>query len=516
MLKEQQSSDDIVQFPQRVTDRTTIDINELSRKMQQIQRDLRSKWFKEAIEKSAKEHLLAHTYPSFSTSESESAKNEAIFIEMASQLRSLGDAEEINDGSGGVYLISDETGAPRFVFKPFDESPGTPGNKKGQTPESLQVFAHRSLDPKRLAFPIDQGMPREYSLPVLLPGLKPRRALATLRLSSESDVSQSGLLMEYVPHLFNLDAVKDELLAGVYEVQLQENERKLSELKPDAELIVNIQKLMNERNGIEAKKKDLKIKTNKSKAQLELLARYKDRLYDGKLSTLPLWDDVVPDSLHNLVHYSLFIPDFDRNAQNILVQETSGKYELVLIDGDQIFPDSWQIANSPAWQGCKACDFVLKDTPLLLKSIPQFDARAVLDGLKRRGVHFQETAKQILDPNTEKMVTFGGDVFSILNAFHSVAKIGLINGNTANEVADILFEYRVPGKHPVKDLFFKAKKIQGKHVSDAWTKLKEDGLYKQCFESITYENKDDAIFWENFYALVLEEFIKNKTRRKSQ
>ena len=351
------------------------------------------------------------------------------------------DAVAITGGSGGVYIIN-YLGKPVFVFKPIDEAPGMPGNLKHQTGDDLKVFRNRCLDSNRIAFRIDQGIFREYGVGIL--GYYPRRAMTTLKLSSAREEFKTGLLMEYVPHVASLydlaelariercrDLIKEYEMKLIGEIT--DDERK----KIEAGLAKTKTRLADFPDGLLTKVKDPALEE-----ALVLCKGWGD--LQAPLWTMPIFQKISKSSILELISYSFHVPDFDRNADNIfLVETTSSKltrekrYKLVMFDADQTHGDTWQRVNSPMWLGCTGGDIILKENEKLREDIISFNATHQLEILKTMGIKFQEKAEEIL--YLEENCTVGGDLYAILNFFHVVSKIGLANGNTANEVGQILF-----------------------------------------------------------------------------
>jgi len=523
--------DDMIELPRK--------IHTLRKEEKQIREKVRIDFLSDTIKKEAETCLRMNIFPKKPKEPKDYNFYEAVLAEMARQALCLtnqdgkyNDAELINDGSGGVYLIYNkppdtEGRAPLFVFKPMDEAPGMPGNPRGHTKESLRVVGNRSLieKPVRLGFPVNQGIFREYALSIL--GFSPIRSLATLKTAQSKEL-KSGLLIQFVHHIYTLRELADAVKAENYDKLIKQYQLDIEALKDDKRDEEERTKELNRLNfaleGAKAARGHFSVKEKKSEAQIKAIQLCEGwgKVGDSQssLSTMPIWNFITQSSLRESVSYSNHLPDFDQNAENTFLIEspssTKGErsYELVRIDADQTFPDTWQELYPPAWLGSSVCDFVLSEDMELLKSIKEFNAHRLLSIFKYVGIKFQEKEEVIFDIERNEPLVVGGDLFNILNAFHVVAKMGLINGNTANQVGNVLFGVHGWGKScsRLHGIFLKAKKAEedGDYSSmekEEYINIVGLGLYLQCL------NTEKLSFWAIFEALVLQEL--NREKKKS-
>lgn len=205
--------------------------------------------------------------------------------------------EEISNGSGEIYKIfwqeEDSQPKPIFVFKPQRGAPGMPQNKKDNGPAQLKVCGNRSLQPARMAFPVDEGVLREYAVGLL--GFAPMRFLTALPLPDDDfKILQPGLVMEYVPHLFSITDLLVETKRQLYKSEIKALEEQQKSLKQkdssgepsnleECRKLENSLSMATNRLATLAKEKKL------SQAQKELVEACSIPETDVKLSGLPIW-----------------------------------------------------------------------------------------------------------------------------------------------------------------------------------------------------------------------------------
>lgn len=442
--------------------------------------------------------------------------------------------EEIRGGSGEIYKVyhkeSANTQTPKFIFKPLRGAPGMPKNPKDNGPLQLKVRGNRSLLPARLAFPVNEGLFREYAVGIL--GYEPMRFLTSLPLPGDQfSTLHPGLVMEYVDHLFSVSDLLSEVKRLHYRDRVQELEKKIDALKGEGgeTSSTSQEELRNLESNLKFAKGELEpleTKEPRSSSQEELAEKCRSDERFFKLSQSRIWEVASKKSLYNLVRYSLQVPDMDRNGENILIAEKKVRvndvskkvYTFAIVDADQTFPDSWEglaSINKPAWLGSPACDFSLSK---IKKSIVAFNASQMLEMFKKNGIYFQERQRTYIDFEGEgKELRLGGDLFAILHAFHTVAKVGLINGNTANQVGTILFDNmeRAEGVTLLHSLFQTSKKDFKENSSKSHPNLQTDEykafidnpLYRECLGEISLPEGQQKKQWKLFEALVLQTLI---------
>jgi len=393
-------------------------------------------------------HLFAGTFPQFPVKKEEkkdkvlSSHNEVVFIEMAKIALRQNGSTPIGGSSGGVYLINYQD-KPLFVFKSLEEAPGQPGNKNTQKDTDLRVVGGRSLDPYRIGFPPSECILREFAVAQFMKD--PRKTIATLNINGSL---MSGALMAYQPHVYSIDAVRRVLETEEKQAEIKGYDAQIQIIRgdltiPNADLVLQSQALLKSKGWMEKNLEGCFAPAPETEAQKRLVDA--SRPASGVLvkpSSLKIWDQIDQASIDSLVYNTFAIPDFDRNAGNILVVEhktTKDKpFGLFFIDADQAFPDTWQTMNLPAWSDASRFDFILKDNSDLAEKIMNLSAEKIISTLDRTGIRFQSEVEEVIDPSDGSGCIVGGDLMNIVKCFHLVAKIGLVNGNTANTTAQAL------------------------------------------------------------------------------
>lgn len=425
---------------------------------------------------------------------------EETMIAMARLLLLNNPPKRITGGSGGIYQISND-GKPVFVFKPTDEIMGAPGcpNKN----EDLMMEEDRIIDDDRVAFPLSEDSLREYALGILFPE-GPRKVLACLKLSGAQDEKslgasehfntkdyKTGVLIEYIDHLFTIDDLQNYVQAGYRKRELNDAEESGDENK---ELSSEQQKVVDECvSSIEP-------------GQIGPITK----------AQLLVWDRITSQSLDRMLLELLSVPNFDPNGKNLLLKNSNrpNEYELVGIDAGQVLPDTWQSINMPPWINAKRFDSPLNQSGYLCERIQLLNAVRMLETLRKEGVVFQENPQDVNHP-VRGAIKVGGDLYNILNAFHTVAKVGCVNGNTINEIFHVLYE-----QDKLHHLFTKAchlanpeqKKEKQKMFSNKqYQNFIMEKEYKLFFNPDCYQEKTKQ-FWNLFEAVILEQLNKSKSK----
>lgn len=466
-------------------------------------------------------------------------ENQSVAIEMIRLLvheeQAKENLQEIEGGSGEIYAIScknsDGARVPIFIFKPLRGAPGMPGNKKDNGPVQLKVCGNRSLKPERIAFPIDEGALREYAVGLL--GFEPMRLLTSLKLPEDGfQSSHPGLVMEFVPHLFSITDLQLQVKRMHHQKRIQEIREELETLKGDTaqDSSAKQRELQNKLDYSEKEFNSIEEKSLTS-AQQRLAATCLEQLKELGLRSSPIWSTVYPPSLYELVFYSFQVPDMDRNSDNILIsQKKRGKktvYTFSIIDADQTFPDSWMAfksINPPAWLNSEACNFSLGK---LKEDIMRLNAVEMLTKFKENGIYFQESEQTYFtsDGDSEQKYSLGGDLFDILHAFHTVAKVGLISDCTANQIGAILFDNMETGGafNLLHSLFLQSKRLFKENSSkshplletDDYAELNNHPLYSECLDNVTLPENQKRVQWKLFEALVLQT-LKTKLKKTAK
>lgn len=480
--------------------RQELEIN--AKALQELLAESVSRW-----KNAAKQHLEDGTFPQHQINNFVDAEETA--IEMARLLLSKNPAQRISEGSGGVYLIGEKDKTPLFVFKPLDESFGAE-NCPNKDPK-LVIVNDRLLQEDRFGFPLSEDSFREYALSVIFPKSM-LRVLANLRLSDEKK-AQPGILTEYKGNLFTIQKLTDH-------VQLQVLKRKL-QAQPAG---LDVQRL---ESGIKELEQSLDSFADLSKEQKEeiewhadaFLAKHPEANIVAK-PQLSLWNLSTSQSVNQMLLELLTVPNFDPNAGNFLLKRVSNSsnYEIVLIDWGQAFSDTMSKSiNSPPFLGAERFDEPINLSKSFTEQIKYLNAYTILDLLKKKGIFFQELAHKIIHPDTGEEIEVGGDLLNNIKAFHKVAKIGCMNGNSFNEVFSLLYHQ---GK--IHHLFSKAKQVfagneqeQRKilaHPDFQDLMLEED--YKDFFPENFYAPETKKL-WKIFEGMVLESLNKTKSHKRN-
>lgn len=335
---------------------------------------------------------------------------ELILEKMAQICVQRGKITAIKEGTGGVYLLEFDEKL-QFVFKPVNEAPGMPGNKKGH------AKVNQTEDGNFCGFPAGQGPFRSYASSVFeIDG--PKRTLVALSTEA-GQPPQLGLLIQYIPNLCSLEDVSNIVKHFL-------EQREFSSPGKDVDMDKKVEKF-----------------PELIKLSLEGLP---SNVSSAPLSKYGIWKHISQESIEKIMAEDLRKPNFDRNPDNLLLvkrskpDEKGALYDVIGIDEDQVYPNKWQIIEEGAWFGSIVGDIPLRESKILREAIEGFKIDEDYRKLHQAGIPF----------DTE------GEGKNITMAFHLAANVALELNATMNQLGELLF---VAGGRPfpvIYDLYRKA------------------------------------------------------------
>lgn len=465
------------------------------------------------FQETARAHLQSGTLPS-----RQEAYSEEIRLEMARQVLLFG-VTQIHGTSNDVYILYTAPEGfpdrrPLFIFKSFHALADRSSNSGVGLVVDQRIWSH-----DRVGFPIGEACLREYALSAL--GENPIRVMGKLQLLP-GGISQQGVLIDYVPHLMTVEKLfgyLDQTRAcktangGSLQTSLTSALQILDGLSGSLDAarllqgFTDAKKILEEVTGIQ---KVLEGLTEDQKQLVEACGEWSGRhRYE-----LPLWSLVSAASIETMIIQTFAFPDFDRNSGNYLISKSieENKFDITAIDADQAFSDTlWMkqkpqilhTVNTPVWVGHSMFDAPLKNLQTVTDRIKSFNANKLLKDLQAKGIVFQEQSQKIKKPGDGEEWTIGGDLYTILNAFHTVAKIALINDNTPNQAARLLF---VNGELSKLVKLAKGAEVFGdtsSYESRDYQRMRGSAIYQECFPDDCYRDEDKS-FWQLFEALTLQ------------
>lgn len=348
-------------------------------------------------------------------------------------LKNSGKVTPIQGGSGGVYLISNHAGKKLFVFKPQNESPGLPHNPKG-----IVHIDPTDTEGSYYGFEVGGGIYRDYGASLfssfsegaheeLLSLLHIKKTICTLALDPTCP-PQTGLLMEYIDHICDLD-------------QFQ----------------LAIHELISKKSEGEATEKILQ-KYPASFAQL-LKSYVKAITQIVPLNRMGIWNRISALSVHRIIVEDLRIPNADCNAGNLLIvpryKPTEIRYDVVRIDNEQTYPAAWVRFNPPAWYNTVHGEGIIEEIPLLAEAIKTFDAMKDFELLYSQGLRFGEEA------------------LKITLAWHCAAQAALKVKATINQLGYLLFEPGAKGCTRLYDVYLEGRNPPSAAKTNFWEVFKD-------------------------------------------